>query len=64
MIYEWRCRKCDLHQEVQRTVDEYNVPPDDKHDWVKVYNYSTPFEHLRNSGVLADDNGNFAPRKL
>lgn len=77
MIYEWKCKKCGHRVDVHRPISEYDRPPNSEegrhpsedgivHDvqWVRVYSSSVPFEHLRNSGVFADDNGNFAPRKL
>lgn len=32
--------------------------------WVRVFSASVPFQHLRQSGVFMDDNGNYAPRKV
>ena len=32
------------------------------HDWIRVYSSSIPFQHLKQSGVFMDDNGNYAPR--
>ena len=62
MIYEWQCKKCGKVVEVQRTVAEYKVPPTEPgHDWEKIISRtSTPFEHLRNAGIFADEHGNMA----
>lgn len=69
MIYEWKCKNCELHKEVTRAVSDYSKPPTckcncDKTEWVKVYKSSTPFQLLRESGELPDEHGNIAPRKL
>lgn len=66
MIYEWRCSLCSTHVDVHRTVEEHKNPPtydEGKHftrdgdfctctEWVRVYKSSTPFETLRDKGVL------------
>jgi hypothetical protein len=62
MRYEWKCKVCGTTVEVDRSVSEYNAPPttaeagktdDCLHpEWVKVYTSSTPFEMLRDRGVL------------
>jgi len=63
MKYEWRCKVCDTIVEVDRPLDEYDIPPrsdeaaatDDcihPEQWVKVYSATTPFETLRDKGVL------------
>ena len=69
MIYEWKCSKCGMTTEVTRPVVDYNVPPHIEcckgGQWSKVLSApKVPFEHLRNAGIFADDNGNFAPRKV
>lgn len=77
MIYTWKCRLCGQVVDVHRSASEYNkrptegeVPDTDAciHGWDRYYSKDTlpgvPFEQLKNSGVFADDNGNFAPRKL
>ena len=63
MIYEWKCDECGEVVEVRRTVDDYERGPtygDDElrcgHDEEGYYRIisrtSTPFEHLRDSGML------------
>lgn len=62
MIYEWKCATCDGKVEVQRTLDEYDVPPrkgereckcpPKRDQWSKVYTSSTNWETLRDTGVL------------
>ena len=74
MIYEWKCKKCGHKTEVSRSVEDRNVEPDryldniphtHDHDWIRVLSMpNVPFEGLRRSGIFADDNGNFAPRKI
>lgn len=77
MIYEWRCEKCGFTTEVSRPVNERNTAPyptEAKHTvtmdhgpivWKRVLSTpNVPFESLRRGGVFADDNGNFAPRKI
>lgn len=60
--YDWQCKKCGEIQEVERKLSEYQVPPDNKHEWERVIGVAAvPFQHLRHAGVFADDNGNFAP---
>jgi hypothetical protein len=66
MIYEWKCKGCGKIEEVVRPASEYNIPPDDKHEWFRLIRKpaGVPFETLRMSGVFADKEGNFAPRKV
>lgn len=65
MIYEWECKECGLKVEVSRLAKDYQVPPEGPHKWERVLSVAyVPFESLRRGGVFADDNGNFAPRKI
>ena len=67
MIYTWKCTECGEVTEVQRSADDYKVPPDEpKHDWTKIIVTAptVPWCDLRDSGMFADANGNFAPRKM
>jgi len=65
MIYEWKCTYCDMHVDVERSIDDNGVPP--KADevahlagptclhpdaWVKVFTVSTPFEMLKDKGIF------------
>lgn len=61
MIYEWKCTECGYRVTVERTLEQYNVPPDSEegdhqepshNSWVKVYNSSTNWETLRDRGIL------------
>jgi hypothetical protein len=76
MIYEWKCMGCDKVIEVKASVEDRDTPPVIAHicgnlepgvryEWKRIISKSsTPFQHLKQSGVFADDNGNFAPRKV
>lgn len=78
MQYEWECQVCHHIAVVNHKVADRNTPPSMSegyhpskdgtvHDirWKRILSMpSVPFVHLRQSGVLADDNGNFAPRKI
>lgn len=71
MIYEWQCKKCGVLMDVKRKVDDYKIPPqaselldmaDHVHEWERVIGVAAvPFQHLRHSGVFADEHGNYAP---
>ena len=67
MIYEWKCKGvgCYRQMDVTRSIDDRETPPTKEevsaaagnllnceHEWVRVYSHSTPFEHLRDSGVF------------
>lgn len=72
MIYTWRCEKCKEITEVDRRMSDSGVPPDkcshckETKDLKKVILSPppVPFEHLRNSGVFMDSNGNYPPRHV
>lgn len=71
MIYTWRCKDCNKITEVERAFKDYDKPPEKCESCksttlsrVILEAPSTPFQQLRQSGMFADDNGNFAPRKV
>lgn len=62
MIYQWKCKRCDAHMDIKRSLDDSAVPPKKaertckcpakKGQFVKVYASATPFETLRDQGHL------------
>lgn len=53
-----------LHQ-IPETAKDSPHWPGEPGDWERVISVAAvPFQHLRQAGVFADDNGNFAPRKI
>jgi len=53
MIYEWKDRNTGKIVEVQRSIADRDVPPEDDGDWVRIISKTTtPFEHLRDKGVF------------
>lgn len=73
MIYTWRCEACKETVEVERPVAEYLVGPEEvqtkkckRHNWKRIIPTppSVPFEHLKNAGILPNQYGDIAPRKM
>jgi hypothetical protein len=61
MIYEWKDKNSGKIVEVERKLEDYDVPPTveetgldgDEVEWVKIISQtSTPFEQLRDKGVF------------
>lgn len=71
MIYTWKCMKCAHITEVERKVIDYLVGPKECKECkgkdlklVILKAPTVPFQHLRESGVLADADGTFAPKDV
>lgn len=68
MRYDWKCRKCGVTVEVERSKDDWNVPPSDykDHDYFRYIGKppSVPFEHLKNAGIFPNQYGDIPPRKM
>ncbi len=72
MIYEWQCETCNKITDVERKAKDSDIGPAvclkcfSIGPFKKVITSppSVPFQTLRDSGMFADSNGNFAPRNV